>query len=377
MKTLSRRRAFTLVELMVAFAILGIVGMVVVPQYISTIRHTTDEVAQERADLLDLAKNEYQNGAGRAAFYYWVSATNDEAKYQLLRPYLRKGSPLQLGRGANSNDYTLQGYTYVLNQLTNATTVIRNLDGAAVAGPGASSSSGGGTTSSSGGTTSSSGSNSSSSGASNGATSSSGSASSSSSGTTSSSGGESSSSGGDESSSGTTSSSSSGGKDSFTDASSPSQEETIPSSREQAVVHTDSGSSLKPEEQQQQETNTSALAPEADASKHSKGRGGEGHFVRQEAPGERGGDALSRKQEEPWFHPRAERVVKESKPSFFDLEEDRRQKEGEKGFDFIPLPFRGFWGPVIFAAVLLAGLLLWWWIRRRKKKNDNAWRTLK
>ena len=125
------RKAFTLIELLVCIGIAAIIFGVASAAYFSQQKQTRAENAVVRASALDLAKMNFRQKKGALAESTWNEAVDDEARYQLLTNYLFNPRK-RLGNGTSEYDYTMMGYSYILNDLTNSTTIIRNSDGSVI-----------------------------------------------------------------------------------------------------------------------------------------------------------------------------------------------------------------------------------------------------
>lgn len=136
-------RGFTLVELLVVLLIFGLLSGIAVPTYTASQQKAKVDNAIARAAVLDLAKADYLESLGTAAWNAWdiadasVSPVPDDAKFALLRPYLAANAPANRGTGgstAGPNEYTPKGFTYTLNGLTDMTTVKDLSSGTVVSG---------------------------------------------------------------------------------------------------------------------------------------------------------------------------------------------------------------------------------------------------
>jgi|GEM_PF-5939958 len=126
-------RAFTLIELIITLTIIGILTSFLIPSMMSSIALSNQDSTINMASTLDLAKTGYLRKQSTAALAAWAGCTNDEQKYQLIRPYLYAPKD-HLGDGTTSTDYTPKGYLFELNDLSEPTTVIRLSDSQIIAG---------------------------------------------------------------------------------------------------------------------------------------------------------------------------------------------------------------------------------------------------
>lgn len=92
MKTQSfKTKGFSLVELVVTIAIIGIMAAMVAPNFMSSQRTAQQKAAQSACDVLDLAKASFLQEYGAEARERWFTeGTNNESKFDLLEKYLRE-----------------------------------------------------------------------------------------------------------------------------------------------------------------------------------------------------------------------------------------------------------------------------------------------
>lgn len=84
-----RQRGFSLVEVLAAVTIIGVITFLAIPNLIRVKQDSEDSLARARADALNLAAAAYFQAAGtQAAQTAWQGAANNEARYALLAPYL-------------------------------------------------------------------------------------------------------------------------------------------------------------------------------------------------------------------------------------------------------------------------------------------------
>lgn len=125
-------RAFTLLEMIVIMSIMGIVLVSTVPFYLNSQNKASADSAITHASLIDLAKISFLTKEIDAQSL-WKDAADDEVRYILIRSYL-PFPPEKLGDGSSgSKGYTPQGFRYVLNEISQPTTVIRLSDSKIIA----------------------------------------------------------------------------------------------------------------------------------------------------------------------------------------------------------------------------------------------------
>lgn len=84
----NKRRAFSLVELLIVLVILGVVMFLAIPNIVQVRADSEDNMARSRAEALNVAAAAYFQAVGsQAASAAWAGAGND-ARYTLLSPYL-------------------------------------------------------------------------------------------------------------------------------------------------------------------------------------------------------------------------------------------------------------------------------------------------
>ena len=82
------RRGFSLVEVLAAVTIIGVITFLAIPNIVRVKQDSEDSLARDRADALNLAAATYFQAVGPdTAASTWSSADNN-ARYQLLAPYL-------------------------------------------------------------------------------------------------------------------------------------------------------------------------------------------------------------------------------------------------------------------------------------------------
>lgn len=105
-------RAFSLVEVLAAVTIIGIVIYLAIPNIVQVRSDAEDNLAKARADALNVAAAAYFQAAGpAAASIAWAASGSDSNRYTNLAPYLAF-APAELG------DFVPEGYTVTFD--TNA-----------------------------------------------------------------------------------------------------------------------------------------------------------------------------------------------------------------------------------------------------------------
>ena len=111
--------AFSLVEVLAAVAIIGILIFLALPNVIQAKRDTEEQMVVIRADALNIAMSSFITANGRSnAGASWTAATTDAAKYLLLKPYLSY-APNTLA------DWQPSGYSFEFTTLEAKTTAKR------------------------------------------------------------------------------------------------------------------------------------------------------------------------------------------------------------------------------------------------------------
>jgi prepilin-type N-terminal cleavage/methylation domain-containing protein len=115
-------RAFSLVEVLAAVAIIGIIVFLALPNVIQAKRDTEEQMVVTRAEALNIAISSYVTANGRSnAGTNWAAATTDGAKYVLLKPYLAY-APNTL------SEWQPSGYTFEFTSLEAKVTAKRGTD---------------------------------------------------------------------------------------------------------------------------------------------------------------------------------------------------------------------------------------------------------
>ena len=106
MKTkLSNRSGFSLVEVLAAVAIIGIIAFLALPNIVAVKEDSEVHLAISRAEAVNMAMVSFIQSRGRAtAISEWAAATGSQEHYALLAPYLAF-APSAVG------DFMPSGYT--------------------------------------------------------------------------------------------------------------------------------------------------------------------------------------------------------------------------------------------------------------------------
>jgi prepilin-type N-terminal cleavage/methylation domain-containing protein len=99
------KRGFSLVEVLAAVTIIGIVIYLAIPNIVQVRSDAEDNLAKSRADALNVAAAAFFQAVGpTAASNTWSTSGSDSNRYTNLAPYLAF-APSNLG------DYVPEGYT--------------------------------------------------------------------------------------------------------------------------------------------------------------------------------------------------------------------------------------------------------------------------
>lgn len=102
------KRAFSLVEVLAAVALIGILVFLALPNIVQVKSDSETHLAVARAEALNLAMASYVQAQGStAASSGWSGAANDQARYELVSPYLAYAP-------TNLTDYMPSGYSATL-----------------------------------------------------------------------------------------------------------------------------------------------------------------------------------------------------------------------------------------------------------------------
>jgi prepilin-type N-terminal cleavage/methylation domain-containing protein len=88
-KCRSSNSGFSLVEVLAAVTIIGIIIYLAIPNIVQVRSDAEDNLAKSRADALNVAAAAFFQAAGpTTASNEWVTAGDDVARYDLLKPYI-------------------------------------------------------------------------------------------------------------------------------------------------------------------------------------------------------------------------------------------------------------------------------------------------
>ena len=100
--------AFSLVEVLAAITIIGIITFLAVPNIVRVKQDGEDNLARARAETLNMAMAAYVQAVGtNTAQSNWSGAANDSARYLLISPYIAFAE-------TNLTLFTPSGYTNTL-----------------------------------------------------------------------------------------------------------------------------------------------------------------------------------------------------------------------------------------------------------------------
>lgn len=104
----TKRPAFSLVEVLAAITIIGIITFLAVPNIVRVKQDAEDNLARARAETLNMAIAAYVQALGtNTAQSNWSGAGNDNARYLLIAPYIAFAE-------TNLTLFTPGGYTNAL-----------------------------------------------------------------------------------------------------------------------------------------------------------------------------------------------------------------------------------------------------------------------
>ena len=101
-------RGFSLVEVLAAITIIGIITFLAIPNIVRVKQDSEDNLARARAEALNMAIAAYVQAVGtNAAQTAWAAAGSDAAHYSLIRQYIAFSE-------TNLTGFTPNGYTNTL-----------------------------------------------------------------------------------------------------------------------------------------------------------------------------------------------------------------------------------------------------------------------
>lgn len=107
----SSRRGFSLIEMLSAVAIIGVISFLAIPNLVKMRSDSERNLAVARAESLNMAMATFIQARGRTqANTDWNAATTSQTKYALVAPYLSFSE-------TNLTDYIPNGYTVTFNTL--------------------------------------------------------------------------------------------------------------------------------------------------------------------------------------------------------------------------------------------------------------------
>ncbi|MCB1203179.1 MAG: type II secretion system protein [Verrucomicrobiae bacterium] len=102
-----RRRAFSLVEVLAAVSIIGIIAFLAIPNIVAIKQDSERNLAISRAEALNMAVVSYIQSNGKNNVASTWSSLNDQQRYTLLIPYLSFAP-------ANLTEFIPNGYSVTL-----------------------------------------------------------------------------------------------------------------------------------------------------------------------------------------------------------------------------------------------------------------------
>lgn len=112
------RQAFTLTEVMLAFALMALAAAILVPNFSGMIAANREREAKGKAAMLGLAKTAYVRDYGQLAFTTWLNTPGDNERFLLLKEELGPGCS-----ATSLTEYSPTGYTFVLGDLPAAVAI--------------------------------------------------------------------------------------------------------------------------------------------------------------------------------------------------------------------------------------------------------------
>lgn len=104
----TKRRGFSLVEVLAAIAIIGIITFLAIPNLLRIKEDSERNLAMSRAETLNMAMASLLQAGGEAnATAEWSAAANNDARYALLTRYVAFAT-------ADVDDYMPSGYAVTL-----------------------------------------------------------------------------------------------------------------------------------------------------------------------------------------------------------------------------------------------------------------------
>jgi prepilin-type N-terminal cleavage/methylation domain-containing protein len=110
-----RLRAFSLVEVLAAVSIIGIIAFLAIPNIVAIKQDSERNLAISRAEAVNMAVVSYIQANGKSNVASTWTSLNDQQRYTLLIPYLSFAP-------ANLTDFIPKGYSVTLPGNLNALT---------------------------------------------------------------------------------------------------------------------------------------------------------------------------------------------------------------------------------------------------------------
>jgi prepilin-type N-terminal cleavage/methylation domain-containing protein len=109
--SLPSRRGFSLIEMLAAVAIIGVISFLAIPNIVKMRSDSERNMAIARAESINMAMATFIQARGRTqAETDWTAAGTAQAKYALVAPYLSFSE-------TNLTDYIPNGYTITFNTI--------------------------------------------------------------------------------------------------------------------------------------------------------------------------------------------------------------------------------------------------------------------
>jgi prepilin-type N-terminal cleavage/methylation domain-containing protein len=112
---ITRRRAFSLVEVLAAVSIIGIIAFLAIPNIVAIKQDSERNLAISRAEAVNMSIVSYVQANGRSNVATTWTTLSDQQRYNLLIPYLSFAP-------ANLTDFVPRGYSMTLPGNLNALT---------------------------------------------------------------------------------------------------------------------------------------------------------------------------------------------------------------------------------------------------------------
>jgi prepilin-type N-terminal cleavage/methylation domain-containing protein len=107
----ARRRGFSLIEMLSAVAIIGVISFLAIPNLVRMRSDSERNLAIARAESINMAMATFIQSRGRTqAATDWAGTASAQARYALVAPYLSFSE-------TNLTDYIPNGYTITFNTI--------------------------------------------------------------------------------------------------------------------------------------------------------------------------------------------------------------------------------------------------------------------